>query len=81
MHNCTCTYNNSFVVIALQAKRIDDQRCELPVPLRHSWCVPSLVIGKIEDNQETEEVCLKVKYMYNPDMQVLLFTWSFLGEV
>lgn len=60
MH-CTTT----FFVIALQGKRLEDQRCELPVPLRHSWCVPSLVIEKIDVNQETaEEVSLKIKINY-----------------
>ncbi|XP_078373554.1 uncharacterized protein LOC144657122 isoform X2 [Oculina patagonica] len=42
-------------LIISTGKRLEDQRCELPVPLRHSWCVPSLVIEKIDVNQETAE--------------------------
>ncbi|KAJ7379724.1 hypothetical protein OS493_014130 [Desmophyllum pertusum] len=42
------------LIVAL-SNRIDDQRVELPVPLRNSWYIPSLVIGKSDDNPETEE--------------------------
>lgn len=39
-----------------QSNRLNEQRVELPISLRNSWCsVPSLAIKTTDNNQETEE--------------------------
>lgn len=51
-------------VVTFQSNRLNEQRVELPISLRPSWCVPSLVIRASDDNQETEEVSLTTNIIF-----------------